>query len=1045
MPLQSASAPKSGSRLYAALVGYVVLTVAANYHLSHQLLSNYEGVVHSNQVWTERRAAYSKLDELAGAVAAPGSDVFESRDVARETARLEAALNQFRAAYQPALEELKSKVPPEEGARLLTELSQVATAVDVMAAETRLVFSHFANNQVDKAGERMAFLNRKYSQLVSEISDVLREVGRIQEARFGQELTRAQSLVFYESVLGVAVLLLVGAMVLYGFKLSSLAAATAREREANLAAIRANEERFRSLSTASPVGVFQTDPAGECVFVNPRWEQISGLSSPALYGQGWTHVIHPEDRERVLDLWRDALNRRLEVSAEFRLCSGSGATRWVHLRAKPVQTSSGEFLGYVATLEDITERKELEAEMAKARDAALESARLKAEFLANMSHEIRTPMNGVIGMTGLLLDTALTPHQRDAAETIRSSGESLLTIINDILDFSKIESGKLELEALDFDLVESVEGTLDLLAERAEAKGLELAAFIQTDTPTRLRGDPGRLRQVLLNLLSNAIKFTERGEVILNVSHEGGKGDQVQLRFEVKDTGIGIGSEHLSRLFQPFIQADGSTTRRYGGTGLGLAISKQLVEMMQGQIAVSSRLGHGSTFSFTLPFTKQAAGEAPPLVEPVHLAGVRVLVVDDNMTNRKILHHYILAWKLRNGSVDSGAKALDLLRAATAEGDPYAVVIVDMHMPEMDGLELSRRIKADPSISATRILMLTSLGNTLPQAELETAGIQACLVKPVRQSRLFDCLSTLLQGDATRIQIAKRPSARPAFDPEPFHRKHVRILLAEDNSINQKVALGQLQKLGLQADAVANGLEVLEAIGRIPYQLILMDCQMPELDGFETTRRIRQLERTHQSPAPNRVYIVALTANAMQGDRERCLDAGMDDYIRKPVRINDLKVALEKWDASSADGAEGSASPGPPSAASPESGPGPSQERAGQPSPSLVDIEVLKEVCSEDPKQARELLDLYFEQAKQSVPALAAAIAAGACPEVERLAHRLAGASASLGLVGAAPPLYRLEEMGRSGELTGAEKPLAELQNRLKRLLAQLGTSLPGF
>jgi len=469
------------------------------------------------------------------------------------------------------------------------------------------------------------------------------------------------------------------------------------------------------------------------------------------------------------------------------------------------------------------------------------------------------------------------------ASIFEKSSTSLLTIINDVLDFSKIEAGKLNFEMLDFVLTNAVEDTIDLLAEQAHHKKIELASLIDTNVPRMLRGDPGRLRQVLTNLLGNAIKFTEQGEVILRARTVRESDTDAVIRFEISDTGIGIDEAAQRNLFQAFIQADGSTTRKYGGTGLGLAISKQLVQLMNGQIGVESVAGKGSTFWFTARFEKQPAGAIVD-ERSVNLENLRALIVDDNATNRQILRHQLESWGMVYSEASSGAQALEMLRDAARRNEPFKLAVLDLMMPVMNGFDLARHIKADATIASVELVMLTSFGERGDAMTAQEIGIAAYLTKPVRQAQLFKCLTKVVSTSMVDEANAPTSATKPVSVPSISNK---RLLLAEDNIVNQKVALRQLQKLGYRADAVANGREAVEALGRIPYDLVLMDCQMPEMDGYEATVEIRRREGTAKH-----TFIVAMTANALEGDREKCVAAGMDDYVSKPVKVEDLSAVL---------------------------------------------------------------------------------------------------------------------------------------------------------
>jgi two-component system, sensor histidine kinase and response regulator len=522
---------------------------------------------------------------------------------------------------------------------------------------------------------------------------------------------------------------------------------------------------------------------------------------------------------------------------------------------------------------------------------AAEASRAKSQFLANMSHEIRTPMNGILGMIQLLLRTELTAKQRRFAETALGSGEALLRVLNDILDYSKVEAGKLELEENDFDLRETVEEVTQLLAGSAHRKGLELLCEIEDDVPCALIGDSGRLWQVLTNLVGNAIKFTDHGEVLVRVTVQAKVGKQVLLCFEVSDTGIGIDLDAQTHIFDDFAQADGSTTRRYGGTGLGLAICKKLSEIMGGEIAVESEPGVGSMFRFTARMHIQSAELQVILLPPPSLHGTRVLIVDDNANSRNILKRQMLSWGMKSCGAASGTEALQMLREATAQGEAYDLMIVDSAMPGMTGLELAQTVKADPIIAPVQLIMLTLLSQYGEMKEPGKAAITAYLTKPVRQFELYDCFVTVMMSlpasQGSKIVDVQEPEAKKV--DVGGH-----VLLAEDNPINQEVVREMLESFGCRVDVVKNGREAIEALASSTYDLVFMDCQMPTMDGYEATRSIRQRETT-QIEDRARIPIIALTGLAMEGDREQCLGAGMDDYLCKPIRLEQLQAILTRW------------------------------------------------------------------------------------------------------------------------------------------------------
>jgi PAS domain S-box-containing protein len=829
--------------------------------------------------------------------------------------------------------------------------------------------------------------------------------------------------------------------------------ARAEESRAHLAAIVA----------ASQDAIISTTVDGRILSWNAGAEQLYGYSAAEALGQPIAMIVPPEERAELGPTWERVCRGERVGQYETVRLTRDGIPIEVELSLAAVQDTQGRVIGIAAITRDITERRRAEAELREAKEAAEVGARAKAQFLANMSHEIRTPMNGVIGMTGLLLDTPLTPTQHDFATTIRHSADALLTIINDILDFSKVEAGQLVLETTDFDVSQVVEEVADLLAAAAQRKGLELLTHVAPEVPRGLRGDPGRLRQILTNLLGNAVKFTERGEVVLRAELASEDAVGVVVRFAVCDTGIGIPQEARERVFEAFAQADGSTARRYGGTGLGLAISRRLVELMGGAIGVESEVGQGSTFWFTARLERGAA-RPDELPARADLRGLRVLIVDDNATNRTILEHQLTNWGMVSGTAADGPQALARLRAAAAEAQPYELAILDMQMPEMDGLALARAIKGDPALADIHLVLLTSLGQHGPGADALTAGIAASLTKPVRQSQLYDALANVTGTPAdggARPAPAPAPKAAPALVSSAGNGP--RLLVAEDNPVNQKVAIRILEKLGYQADVVGNGLEVLDALDRIPYPLVLMDCQMPEMDGFAATAAIRARENGGQHTP-----IIAMTAGAMQGDRERCLAAGMDDYISKPVRPEQLGALLARWlprepaadeaGAGKEGGAAGAEAPGgqaASSAAARDAGAGGqaaagagaaagiagSEDAAEEAEPS-VDTNVLAQLGDParggDPAFLAELIALFRDEAPKHVAALRGAAAAGDAAALDSTAHTLKGSGSYLGATRLRALCEQLEALGKAGTTDGADALVARVDDEVARVSARL-------
>jgi len=801
-----------------------------------------------------------------------------------------------------------------------------------------------------------------------------------------------------------------------------------------------SESKFRGIFDNSIQGIFQTTIRGQFITANPAMARICGYSSPEalitevtdLAGQIY---VNSQDREKMTALLLEK-NKITGYTTKYRRRDGQVID--VSINAHIVQDPVSEEPCFEGIVEDITEKKRSE-ELRIARDAAEAASMAKSEFLANMSHEIRTPMNGIIGMTELVLGTDLTGDQRKYLEMAKVSADSLLSLINDILDFSKIEAGKMELETIDFNLRVTLENAADTLAFKAHEKGLEVTCDIRPDVPTALIGDPGRLRQIIVNIVGNSIKFTEKGEIVIRVEMESESNDLVKLHFMVLDTGIGIPPDKLDTVFKSFEQVDGSTTRKYGGTGLGLSITRKFVEMMGGKIHVESpnrfRLeedsntrnresrigGPGSIFHFTVCFElSRSKNISVPHPKPKDLSGMPVLIVDDNYTNRILLREMITSWGLVPTITANGKEALDRFNKAFGSGTPYRLILLDMQMPELDGFDVAKMIRDAPSGKDVRIILLSSIGQRGDSDRCKEIGISGYLPKPIKQSDLFDAIMMTM---GLRSEEMPKVITRHIIYEE---RESFNILLAEDNLINQTLAIKLLETRGHRVTLASNGTEAVEAFKKGDFDLILMDIQMPEMDGFEATRAIRNLmlEKDDSKGRMSDIPIIAMTAHAMTGDREKCIDAGMDDYVSKPIKPEALYSVINKVARKSQSVKERKRTQ-------------PSQGSKTF-SPKTFDLSSTMETVSGDEDLFQEIAGIFLETCSDYIAKIKKGIAGNDAGIFEREAHSLKGAIGNFGAKEAFEVAYRLEKLGKEGKMATAAEELSNLERALNELASEM-------
>jgi len=792
------------------------------------------------------------------------------------------------------------------------------------------------------------------------------------------------------------------------------------------AILREREERLSMALQSAGAGTWTWEIPDDKIVWDEYIHHLFGIRPGSFSGyfESFITLIYPDDRQHVEEEIKNSLETGSELDCEFRIYYKNTSVRYLATRGKVYRNENNQPIRMAGVCWDVSRHKQAEEELRHAKEIAEklatqaeEANNAKSAFLAAMSHEIRTPLNGVIGMTSLLLDTSLSLDQREYVETIRISGEALLTVINDILDFSKIESGHMELETVNFSITSLIDDVVEVTAAQVHKKGLAIGAFIEANVPEWVNGDPSRIRQVLHNLLSNAAKFTEKGEISVKITLLQKEEALATLLFEISDTGIGITNEVRNRLFLPFSQGDISTSRKYGGTGLGLAISKRLIEMMGGTLDVESMPGRGSRFWFSLPL--EEASLPTPKVEfslPADLKGYRILCVDDNAINRDIVKRQINSWQMRCDIASNAAEALSMLKKAVSQNSRYALVLVDYIMPGMNGFEFIQVMHELKEIADTPVILLSSLGATFNPNELHQLGISLSLTKPLRHGKLFDSIVAVLKDIKPHEKLSS--ATHSSLPSSPNLDYPVRLLLVEDNAINQQVAIRMLNKLGYRVDIASNGIDALQAIKKVAYDIILMDCQMPEMDGYTATQEIRRLEKEKKIAHP--IPIIAMTAHARKGDREKCISIGMSDYIAKPINIKILAETIERWLNLKNPSSTG------PTLVEDTSLPTTLQ--------SLIDMERLESIFGDDPEAIKGLMQNFITSTSDLLKDIAPALEDKNTTFAKELLHRLKGSSGNCGIM----KMHTLALEAEDNVLQENWDKVKELYHALEDLFKQL-------